>query len=180
MPGLPVHHQLPEFTQTHVHWVSDAIQPSHPLSSPSPPAFNLSHHQGLFKCLITYLLFQITFTFLCSSIIIICMYLTSEASCFFFPLISLLYKTQSCINLTNCIFVSMPIFWRLRKLHNFVDFCHFKFMIFKFSLAVKVLLCHSCKMHFQFIWLFQILPVFSREYFLASSSLRDCFYPYFQ
>ena len=47
-PGLPVHHQLPEFTQTHVHWVSDAIQPSHPLSSPSP-AFNLSQHQGLFK-----------------------------------------------------------------------------------------------------------------------------------
>ena len=46
-PGLPVHHQLPEFTQTHVHWVSDAIQPSHPLSSPSPPAFNLSQHQGL-------------------------------------------------------------------------------------------------------------------------------------
>ena len=49
MPGLPVHHQLPEFTQTHVHWVGDAIQPSHPLLSPSPPAFNLSQHQGLFK-----------------------------------------------------------------------------------------------------------------------------------
>ena len=48
MPGLPVHHQLPEFTQTHVHWVSDAIQPSHPLLSPSPPAFNHSQHQGLF------------------------------------------------------------------------------------------------------------------------------------
>ena len=48
-PGLPVHHQLPEFTQTHVHWVGDAIQPSHPLSSPSPSAFNLSQHQGLFK-----------------------------------------------------------------------------------------------------------------------------------
>ena len=48
-PGLPVHHQLPEFTQTYVHWVSDAIQPSHPLSSSSPPAFNLSQHQGLFK-----------------------------------------------------------------------------------------------------------------------------------
>ena len=48
-PGLPVHHQLPEFTQTHVHRVSDAIQPSHPLSSPSPPALNLSQHQGLFK-----------------------------------------------------------------------------------------------------------------------------------
>ena len=48
-PGLPVHHQLPEFTQTHVHWVSDAIQPSHPLLSPSPPALNLSQHQGLFK-----------------------------------------------------------------------------------------------------------------------------------
>ena len=50
-PGLPVHHQLPEFTQTQVHWVSDAIQPSHPLLSPSPPAFNLSQHQGLFKCI---------------------------------------------------------------------------------------------------------------------------------
>ena len=48
-PGLPVHRQLPEFTQTHVHWVSDAIQPSHPLSSPSPPAFHLSQYQGLFK-----------------------------------------------------------------------------------------------------------------------------------
>ena len=48
-PDLPVHHQLPEFTQTHVHWVSDAIQPSHPLSSPSPPTFNLSQHQSLFK-----------------------------------------------------------------------------------------------------------------------------------
>ena len=48
-PGLPIHHQLPEPTQTHAHWVSDAIQPSHPLSSPSPPALNLSQHQGLFK-----------------------------------------------------------------------------------------------------------------------------------
>ena len=48
-PGLPVHHQLPESTQTHVHWVSDAIQPSHPLSSLSPPALNLSQHQGLFQ-----------------------------------------------------------------------------------------------------------------------------------
>ena len=46
-PGFPVHHQLPELT--HVHWVADAIQPSHPLSSLSPPAFNLSQHQGLFK-----------------------------------------------------------------------------------------------------------------------------------
>ena len=49
IPGLPVHHQLLELTQTHVHWVSDAIQPSHPLSSPSPPALNLSQHQGLFQ-----------------------------------------------------------------------------------------------------------------------------------
>ena len=48
-PGLPVHHQLPEFTQTHVHRVSDAIQPSHPLSSPSPPAPNPSQHQGFFQ-----------------------------------------------------------------------------------------------------------------------------------
>ena len=48
-PGLPVHYQLPEFTQTHVHRVSDAIQPSHPLSSPSPPAPNHSQHQSLFQ-----------------------------------------------------------------------------------------------------------------------------------
>ena len=49
MPGLPVHHQLPEFTQTHVCLVGDAIQPSHPLSSPSPPAPNPSQHQSLFQ-----------------------------------------------------------------------------------------------------------------------------------
>ena len=49
MPGLPVHCQLPEFTQTHVHWVGDAIQPSNPLSSPSTPTFNLSQDQSLFK-----------------------------------------------------------------------------------------------------------------------------------
>ena len=48
-PGLPVHHQLPGFTQTHVHWVGDAIQKSHPLSSPSPPALNLSQHQFSFQ-----------------------------------------------------------------------------------------------------------------------------------
>ena len=48
-PGLPVHHQLLESTQTHVHWVGDAIQPSHPLLSSSPPALNLSQHQSLFK-----------------------------------------------------------------------------------------------------------------------------------
>ena len=48
-PGLPVHHQLPEFTQTHVHRVSEAVQPSHPLSSPSPPASNTSKHQSVFQ-----------------------------------------------------------------------------------------------------------------------------------
>ena len=48
-PGLPVHHQLPEFTQTHVYRISEAIQPSHPLSSPSPLAPNPSQHQGLFQ-----------------------------------------------------------------------------------------------------------------------------------
>ena len=48
-PGFPVHHQLPELAQTHVHWVGDAIQLSHPLLSPSPPVFNLSQHQGLFQ-----------------------------------------------------------------------------------------------------------------------------------
>ena len=53
MPGFPVHHQLPELAQTRVYWVCDAIQPSHPLLSPSPPAFNLSQHQGLFKWVIS-------------------------------------------------------------------------------------------------------------------------------
>ena len=48
-PGFPVHHQLQEIAQTHVHQVGDAFQPSHPLSSPSPPALNLSQHQGLFQ-----------------------------------------------------------------------------------------------------------------------------------
>ena len=48
-PGFPVHHQIPELTQTHIHQVGDAIQPSHPLSSVSPPAFNLSQHQNLFQ-----------------------------------------------------------------------------------------------------------------------------------
>ena len=49
MPGFPINHQLPESTQTHVHCIGDAIQPSHPLSSPSPPALSLSQQQGLFK-----------------------------------------------------------------------------------------------------------------------------------
>ena len=49
MPGFPLHQQLPEIAQTHVHRVGDAIQPSHPLSSPSPPAFNLFQHRGLFQ-----------------------------------------------------------------------------------------------------------------------------------
>ena len=49
MPGIPVHHQFLELNQTHVHWIGDSIQPSHPLSSPSSPAFNLSQLQGLFK-----------------------------------------------------------------------------------------------------------------------------------
>ena len=49
-PGLPIHHQLPEFTQTHVSWVGDSIQPSHPLSSPSPPALNLSQYHSFFHC----------------------------------------------------------------------------------------------------------------------------------
>ena len=49
MPGFLVHHQLPELTQTHLHWVTDTIQPSHPLTSPSPPAISLSQHQGLFQ-----------------------------------------------------------------------------------------------------------------------------------
>ena len=53
MPGFPVFHSLQEFIQTHVHWANDGIQPSHPLSPPSPPAFNLSQHQVLFKWVIS-------------------------------------------------------------------------------------------------------------------------------
>ena len=49
MPGFPIHHQLLEFTQIHIHWIGDVIQPFHPLSSPSPPAFNLSQNQGVFQ-----------------------------------------------------------------------------------------------------------------------------------
>ena len=65
MPGLPVHHQLLEFTQTHVHRVGDAIQPSHPLSSPSSPALNLSQHQGLFKLLVVCLQTGVAVTSYC-------------------------------------------------------------------------------------------------------------------
>ena len=63
MPGLPVHHQLLKFTQTHVHKVSDTIQPSHPLSPPSPPTFNVSQHQGLFKVLAKVLELQLQHQF---------------------------------------------------------------------------------------------------------------------
>ena len=59
-PGLPVHHQVPEFTQTHIHQVRDAIQPSHPLSSPSPPAPNSSQHQSLYKVYFSYFLYYTT------------------------------------------------------------------------------------------------------------------------
>ena len=62
-PGLPVHQQLPEFTQTHVHWVGDAIQPSHPLLSPSPPTFHLSQHQGLFKWVSSYIMWPKDWSF---------------------------------------------------------------------------------------------------------------------
>ena len=57
-PGLRVHHQLPESNLTHVHWVGDAIQPSHPLYSPSPPTFNLSQHQGLFQWYAEYMMWN--------------------------------------------------------------------------------------------------------------------------
>ena len=60
-PGFPVHHQLLEFAQTHVHWVGDSILPSHPLSSPSPPAFNLSQDQGLFQWVCSFSVNQVFF-----------------------------------------------------------------------------------------------------------------------
>ena len=65
-PGLPVHHQLSEFTKTHVHQVGDAIQPSHPLSSPSPPAPNPSQHQGLFQWVNSSLRWAKYWSFSCS------------------------------------------------------------------------------------------------------------------
>ena len=61
MPGFPVHHQLPDLTQTHVHQVGDAIQPSHPLLSPLSPAFNLSHNQGLFQWVLKFQLWNQSF-----------------------------------------------------------------------------------------------------------------------
>ena len=61
--GLPVHHQLPELTQTLIHQVSDAIQPSHPLSSLSPPAFNLSHHQGLLQWVVLHIRWPVYWSF---------------------------------------------------------------------------------------------------------------------
>ena len=60
-PGLPVHHHLPEFTQTHVHWVTDAIQQSHPWLSPSPPASNPSQHQSLFQWVNSMSFLELTF-----------------------------------------------------------------------------------------------------------------------
>ena len=62
IPGFPVHHQLPELAQTHVHWAGDIIQPSHPLSSASPPAFNLSKHQGLFQWISSSLWWSFSFS----------------------------------------------------------------------------------------------------------------------
>ena len=84
MPGFPVHHQLPEFAQTHVHWVSDTIQPSHPLSSPSLSAFNLSQHQGLFQGVVflirwpKYWSFSFSITFLYSKFLLasLCLFWT--------------------------------------------------------------------------------------------------------
>ena len=87
-PGLPVHHQLLQFTQTHVHRVSDAIQPSHPLLSPSPPAFNLSQHQGLFQWVSSSLYSEGTFSeslgSLCSALFDLTL-LPMNPSCFDLP-----------------------------------------------------------------------------------------------
>ena len=60
-PSFPVHHQLPKFAQTHVHWVGDSILPSHPLLSPSPPTFNLSQYQGLFQWVSLFSMSQVFF-----------------------------------------------------------------------------------------------------------------------
>ena len=87
LPGFPVHHQLPELAQTLVHWVGDAIQPSHPLLSPSPPAFSLSQHQDLFQGVSS--LHQVAKVFSASA----------SAFLFFFPFIFISWRLiilQSC------------------------------------------------------------------------------------
>ena len=117
MPGFPVHHQLPEFAQTHVHWVSDTIQPSPPLSSPSLPAFNLSQHQGLFQGVVflirwpKYWSFSFSITFLYSKFLLasLCLFWTI----FLLPrephlVIPFSSVTQLCPTLCNPMNRSMP------------------------------------------------------------------------
>ena len=106
MPGFPVCHQLPEFTQTHVHWVGDAIQPYHSLSSPCPPAFNLFYHQGLFH--IRHLLHARHFTrssmflIIYSTLILTLLHLSYYLSIYL--LVYLFNSTQSTVK---------PIYWVL-------------------------------------------------------------------
>ena len=125
-PGLPVYHQLQEFTQTHVHWVGDAIPPSHPLSSPSPPALNLSQHQSLFKWVsslhqvakvLEFYLKSTVFSSLISYYALILLY-SSDCSCIF--------PNASCIFLLFFVFIIF-IFTRM----------HFSFLFHIFQRQLK-------------------------------------------
>ena len=127
MPGLPVHHQLPEFTQTHVHWVCDAIQPSHPLLSPSSPTFNLSQHQGVFKWVGSWHQVAKVLGF----------YIQHQS----FQWIFRIYLHSSPTLFTAEVFSLLP--WKHLKCVNFIYY-----LISKCLLLLLLLLCH-----FSHVWL---------------------------
>ena len=154
-PGLPVHRQLPEFTQTHVHWVGDAIQPSHPLSSPSP-AFNLSQNQGLFKWVSSshevakVLEFQLQRQYFC---VLRCMHFLSLYFCFIFfrnsPKRTLYLPCKS--DYYWCYYLIWEFHWQVLVISSillYVAFCfifyHLKKLNFLYSFLKKLLPIYHC------------------------------------
>ena len=137
MPGLPVHHQLPEFTQTHVHWVGDAIQPSHPLLSPSPPVFNLSQHQGLFKWVSS--LHQVKGILSLSQAHILAVISENPSS-------NPTYSTLLLLSRFRCVWLCGPHRWQPTRLHRPWDSpgkntgvgCHFLLQCMKVKSASEV------------------------------------------
>ena len=137
-PGLPVHHQLPEFTQTHVHRVSDALQPSHPLSSPSPPAPNPSQHQGLFQ--------WVSSSHEMAKVLEIQL---QRQYCTSHPLSGVLYNTGTSVSLTysthsptppSCSHQGIPCIWDYLCLIKFVHFSWFLDFTYKWCQVVFVTL----------------------------------------
>ena len=98
MPGLSVHHQLPELTQTNVLWVRDAVQPSHPLSSPPPPALSLSQHQGFFKWVLIVSVIRFR-----SLIPFIFVYSVSKCSNFIFKYVTIQFSRHHLLSFLHCI-----------------------------------------------------------------------------